>query len=134
VVFKYVNRKRENVTCDDEDGFDIFCSDAEGFGCRANVRIINAVFNVSDFIKDAPKLKPLRARDNMDDKAEFVGIHSGGGRGFMSAKGGGEVALDAGKEGEDEGEVVKRKKGVFARLEDAPYPVTHMVMLGGKNS
>ena len=45
--------------------------------------IINAAFRVSDFIREAPKMKPLLSRDNMDNPGEFEGIVlSRGGRRF----------------------------------------------------
>ena len=122
VVFEYTNQKFVRTTCDDEEAFDVFCSDAEKFGCQASVDIINAAVPVSDFIADAPKKQPLWARDNMDDGTELQAI-------ILSRK---ENQQDDQALLEDEDEVGGgQKRSVFDRLADAPYPIPHMLMLGG---
>jgi hypothetical protein len=128
VVFKYVNADRVMTVCDDENGFDIFCSDAEGFGCQAKVQIMNSGFRPSTWITDAPAVhRPLWSRNNMDDKAEFDAIDGAA----LSPMGGGEAPLQTLKEGKDEAQMPRKKKGLLARMEDAPYPLPHMLVLGG---
>jgi len=73
VIFQY-QLGIVRTTCDNENAFDIFCSDTEKFGGHASVDILNATFKVSDFISDAPKKKQLLSRDNMDNPHEFEGI------------------------------------------------------------
>ena len=130
VIFTYTNASHVKTTCDCEDAFDIFCSDAEKFGSQASVYILNAGFRASDFITDAPKLKPLWSRDNMDDPKEYEGL-------ILSRKGAGagnrggvvNEALEEGGVGEGDGDI-RKKKGWLSRMEDAPYPIPHMMMLG----
>ena len=91
------------------------------------VDIINAAFRVSDFIREAPKVKPLLSRDNMDNPGEFEGIVlSRGGRRF-----GDESDDEALLEGESSNKRGRKRRALWARMADAPYPVSHMLMLGG---
>lgn len=126
VVFTYTNSKQICTTCDDENAFDLFCNDAERYGAMANVDIVNAVFNASNFITDAPKLKPLWSRDNMDNKGEFEGIVLSR-KGSVAHASSDAMALlgEANEEGEQE-EVSKKR--IFP--DSWPYPASHMLILG----
>jgi len=96
--------------------------------CREfpQVDIINAAMRVSDFIREAPKIKPLLSRDNMDNPGEFEGIVlSHGGHHVDHGDADGIWDSDSQYGGGS------KRRGFLDRMADAPYPVSHMLVLGG---
>ncbi len=140
VVFTYAlepgSRRSSVVTVASEREFDAFCSHAEKFGNRYDVRIANAKWRPSEFIKGALDeqfpMHPvvLKRLEPVDEEALMREAALQKLREQASQQGNPPPALLGGDEPEPE-EPKSRLTRLLEKFNDAPYPITHMLAFGG---
>jgi hypothetical protein len=140
VVFTYsgVNSggRKLNITVASEKEFDVFCSHAEKYENRYDVRITNAKFRPSDFITGAldeqfPMHPVVKKRAEPIDEEAIMKEAAIQRMREKAGQNGNPLMALPGDEEEEPPEEKSRLTRLLNTFDDAPYPITHMLAFGG---